>query len=143
MIRNAIIEDLDKIELLEKEFGAEAFKRRSLRHLILSDNMFYVIDLGGVLVGSIIGLKRKDTLSVRLYSLMIHPDHRNKGYAIELIEFFIRRCRELGASGVGLEVAEGNYPAISLYGSLGFQMTGRVDQYYRDGSSALKFFKKI
>ena len=52
MIRSATREDLDKIELIEKQFGAEAFSRRSLRQLIMSDNLVLVLDLGGEIFGS-------------------------------------------------------------------------------------------
>ena len=143
MIRSATREDLDKIELIEKQFGAEAFSRRSLRHLIMSDNLVLVLDLGGEIFGCLIALVRRDRSTVRLYSMIIAESHRKRGYAIEMIQFLVRICRDREASGITLEVAEGNYPAISLYGSLGFQTTGRVDGYYRDGSAALKMYKPL
>jgi ribosomal-protein-alanine N-acetyltransferase len=144
MIRFASIEDLDAIVELEKQFGAEAFSKRSLRHFICSNNIVYVIEFGDIIVGYLIALIRKDTSKVRLYSLMIDSNHRGKGYAIEILQFLERRCKELGKSEIGLEVSEGNYPAIALYSSLGFERgTERIENYYRDGTAALKFSKKL
>jgi ribosomal-protein-alanine N-acetyltransferase len=143
MIRSANIEDLNNIELIEQEFGADAFSRRSLRHLILSNNIVLVIDLGGVLVGYLIALLRKDSPKVRLYSIIIHSEHRNKGYAVELIHFLERESKTLGKGLIGLEVREGNYPAISLYDSCGFLRGEKVPGYYPDGETAIKYFKNL
>ena len=143
MIRSAGLEDLNKIELIEQEFGADAFTRRSLRHLILSDNIVYVIDLGGEIVGYLAALVRKDSPNIRLYSLMIDSRHRSRGYAVELIHFLERESRASGRAQISLEVREGNYPAVSLYTSCGFQMGEKLAGYYPDGESAIKFRKKI
>jgi ribosomal-protein-alanine N-acetyltransferase len=143
VIRSATREDLDKIELIEKQFGAEAFSRRSLRHLIMSDNVVLVLEFGGEIFGCLIALFRSDRPTARLYSLLVAESHRKRGYAVEMVQSLVRICRDREASGITLEVAEGNYPAIALYGSLGFQTTGRVDGYYHDGSAALKMYKPL
>ena len=143
MIRHADCDDLDKIELIEQEFGAEAFSKRSLRHLICSNNISLVIELGDEIVGYLIALVRKDSSNVRLYSLIIHSNHRGKGYATEILHFLERICKEQGRTRIGLEVSEVNYPAIALYRLHGFQTVSRAESYYKDGSAALKLQKLL
>ena len=65
-----------------------------------------------------------------IVEVAVHPDHRRKGIARELIKNAVECCEELDA--VYLEVRESNIPAISLYKNLGFYEVGKRRDYYSD-----------
>jgi [ribosomal protein S18]-alanine N-acetyltransferase len=65
-----------------------------------------------------------------LLLLGVAPEFRRNGIGRMLLDHFIDRAREAGASRVHLEVREGN-PAVMLYRSAGFTLAGRRPKYYR------------
>jgi ribosomal protein S18 acetylase RimI-like enzyme len=52
-------------------------------------------------------------------------------------------ARRHGASVLSLEVRVGNRPAIALYRKAGYREQGRVDDYYEDGATAIRFAKAL
>lgn len=65
-----------------------------------------------------------------LLLLAVAPDHRRRGIGKLLLDHFVRRARDIGASRVHLEVREGN-PAVIMYRKAGFSLAGRRPKYYR------------
>ena len=63
-----------------------------------------------------------------IVEVAVHPDHRRKGVARELIESALKNAD--GLNSVFLEVRESNTPAIGLYESLGFDRIGVRKGYY-------------
>ena len=143
MIRTANVTDLDSIELLEKQFGADAFTRRSLRRLICSGNLTYVVDLGGEIAGYMIALIRSNSRQVRLYSILVGEEYRGRGFAGEMLHLLERKAKGMAKDQLTLEVRESNKQAISLYVSSGFLASESLKNYYPDGENALKFIKKL
>jgi len=141
MIRTSSLTDLDSVFELEKQFGAEAFNRKSLRRFILSGSLLVFVDNFDVVIGSAILLRRKNSDKIRLYSFIVDQKFRGKGVGRAYLHALLER--DLGASGMILEVSETNHPAIGLYTKAGFQPTQRLENYYRDGSGAIKMFKKL
>lgn len=80
-------------------------------------------------------LSRMVADEAELLLLAVDPAHRRQGFGARLLEQFMDRARDRGASRVHLEVREGN-PAIKLYRSAGFTIAGRRRKYYcgSDGS---------
>ncbi|GCE06294.1 GNAT family N-acetyltransferase [Dictyobacter aurantiacus] len=63
--------------------------------------------------------------------VIIHPDHRGKGYARNVIEHVIAYGRnELKLHAIDLHVWDQNTSAIRLYENLGFELQHR-ELYYR------------
>jgi [ribosomal protein S18]-alanine N-acetyltransferase len=71
-----------------------------------------------------------------LMNVAVHPDHRRRGIATELIE---KLFDEAGAGArFTLEVRVSNSPAIEMYRRFGFRSAGRRRRYYHDnGEDAL------
>jgi ribosomal-protein-alanine N-acetyltransferase len=71
-----------------------------------------------------------------LMNVAIHPDHRRRGIATELIE---RLFEDAGPGArFTLEVRVSNGPAIQMYEQFGFRSAGRRQRYYHDnGEDAL------
>jgi [ribosomal protein S18]-alanine N-acetyltransferase len=65
-----------------------------------------------------------------LLLLAVEPGRRRRGIGRTLLDHFMDRARNAGASNVHLEVREGN-PAVILYRKTGFSMAGRRPKYYR------------
>ena len=82
--------------------------------------------------GELTGFSLFRTVSdeAELLLLAVAPEHRRRGIGQMLLEHFIERARDSGASRVHLEVREGN-PAVVMYRQAGFTMAGRRPKYYR------------
>lgn len=65
-----------------------------------------------------------------LLLLAVAPDCRRRGIGRMLLDHFMDRARDAGASRVHLEVREGN-PAVMMYRQAGFILAGRRPKYYR------------
>jgi len=66
-----------------------------------------------------------------LLRLAVRQDCRRQGVARLLMEKLKQVARERGMTRMSLEVRESNAPAKALYGSLGFEQVGTINNYYR------------
>jgi ribosomal-protein-alanine N-acetyltransferase len=72
-----------------------------------------------------------------LLAIAVHPDHRRRGLAAQLLAHVVAQSRRAGCERVFLEVRRGNQPAIALYQRHGFSTLHARKQYYGDGEDAL------
>jgi [ribosomal protein S18]-alanine N-acetyltransferase len=72
-----------------------------------------------------------------LLAIAVHPDHRGRGLASQLVAFMLDEARATACALAILEVRRGNAPAIALYERHGFVTTYVRKQYYPDGEDAL------
>ena len=75
-----------------------------------------------------------------LLGVAVRSDCQRKGLAESLISFARNDLLDKGVVTVFLEVAEDNKPALTLYGKVGFEETGRRKGYYTsttDGADAI------
>ena len=130
MIRRMTPGDIGEIkELLDICFGPSAWSEASISsQLDKADSTCCT----AVADGRIIGYLAFECISGEgsIVEVAVHPDHRRKGIARELIKNAVECCEELDA--VYLEVRESNIPAISLYKNLGFYEVGKRRDYYSD-----------
>lgn len=97
---------------------------------------------------AVIGFSLTRTIAdeAELLLLAVAPGHHRRGIGNQLLDDFIARARDQGASKVHLEVRDGN-PAIAMYRSAGFVPVGRRRNYYRgaDGQrfDALTFARTV
>lgn len=139
MIRKAILGDLDAICKIEQTFAAEAFSRRSLRYFVVRGSVL-VLDKGDIRGYCIVTVRSGSTLA-RLYSLAVAEQYRGKGYGLALLRESEQEARRLGRLRMGLEVAEGNLAARSLYAREGYKEVEKVEAYYGSGETALRLRK--
>ncbi len=77
---------------------------------------------------------------MEILNLGVHPDHRRKGHASNLMTTLLHLCRKMGIEAGYLDVKPSNTPAIALYEKFGFTCYGRRKNYYPDtGESALLY----
>ena len=144
-IRDAAPADLDAVEALEtRVFDADELSRRSLRYYIGAPTArFLVLEQAGAVIGDAIVAFRRGARVARLYSVAVHPDHAGHGHGRRLLAACERAAAERGAATLRLEVRADNAPAIALYDRSGYAEFGRYDDYYEDGTAALRFEKPI
>jgi uncharacterized protein len=141
IVRPASMEDLKPTILLEETcFDTYCLSKRQLRYLQRSPNaVFQVAQENGTIVGEGIALVRhhKRSLSGRLYSLAVHPDHRGHGIGNRLLQKTLAELVARGAKRVFLEVEQVNTSAVKLYERHGFRPIGVLTDYYGPGRHGL------
>jgi len=130
MIRPFTFSDLDPILQIElQSFPKSPYDWSTFIHLhYLNPETFwvYVGPSQGLREGQILGyiVFSKDG---HIISIAVHPKHRRKGIATELLE---RAMKELPLKKLWAEVRRGNQGAQAFYLHMGFQITGVVPNYY-------------
>jgi ribosomal protein S18 acetylase RimI-like enzyme len=75
-----------------------------------------------------------------IVTIGVHPAHRRHGLAKYLMAVAERRMK---VPDMRLTVREGNFPAITLYRSIGYRVVDRRPGYYRDGETGLVMEKNL
>jgi ribosomal-protein-alanine N-acetyltransferase len=71
-----------------------------------------------------------------IVSVAVLPDYRKQGMGCSLVERAISALSATHVDECYLEVRVTNYPAISLYRKMNFEVTRTIPRYYFDGSDA-------
>lgn len=143
-IRPASIDDVQAILNLEHacfDEPDERFKKRQIRHLILSPTAYVlVIETDGRPRGWAAGLVRKSKsgASGRIYGIGVDPEARGQQLGRRLAEALLAEMKSAGAGAIYLEVRSDNHPARSLYRFLGFRELRDLPAYYGEGRDGLK-----
>ncbi len=90
---------------------------------------------GSGLVGFALGVVVLD--EGELHTIAVDPDHQGRGLGRQLLQAFLRACRDRGARRLFLEVRLHNTPALALYHSQGFRDLRRLADYYGPGQDGL------
>ena len=80
---------------------------------------------------------------IHLTFLAVQPIHQRKGLGKFLISNLIKRSTSLQANQIHLEVKATNNPAKAFYTSMDFKIVGKRRNFYKDGSEAILFNKKL
>lgn len=76
-----------------------------------------------------------------IHTVALSPEQQGKGYSRLLMDKLFEPLQVIGGP-VYLEVRDGNAPAVRLYESYGFEVTGRRKGYYQpSGADALTMFR--
>jgi ribosomal protein S18 acetylase RimI-like enzyme len=144
-IRPAQLGDLDDLVALEKAcFDTDRLSRRSFRHWITTEHSaLLVAEVAGKIEGYILIIYHPGTRLARIYSIAVSRQQRGAGLARQLMATGEQAARDDGRLYLRLEVSMDNFPAISLYESIGFQQFGIYRDYYEDHRDALRYQKRI
>ncbi len=88
-------------------------------------------------------LLRRNSLTARIYSLAIVPEHRRMGIARTLLAGAESVAVESGRNRIRLEAREDNAAAIRLYISVGYRPFARIEPYYEDRTAAIRMEKLL
>lgn len=128
-VRPATVADVAAVAALDRElFGPDAWTAAQVAEELLGEHRRAWV-AGEPLHGYVVTRTVGDVTD--LQRIAVHPRHRRRGLAREL----------LAAAGDGrrmlLEVSADNTDAVAFYAAAGFVEIGRRRRYYRDGSDAL------
>lgn len=126
-------------------FDYDVISFRQMKYLLSRPGaiFFKARSSDGSLVGYIALLTRKKSYKVRIYSLAVLSSARGHGVGGALLRAAEQYAAEAGFTTMCLEQKEGNSPALHLYLSHGYIISGTRSAYYTDGSDALLLQKYL
>jgi len=145
-IRDVRPADLDTlIQLEEIGFSGDRLSRRSFQRWMKkgSGHIFRVLTFDENLVGYGLVLLHKGTHLARMYSIVLHPSSRGKGFGNTLVSDLENCAEASGRFFMRLEVSKQNVAAVQLYKKMGYRVFGEKPDYYEDHTDALRMQKRI
>lgn len=134
IIEDASLRDLDRLYEIETEcFREEAFTKTQIAQLLRSYNSIGLLARAeGQIVGFAIGDIYVDgrVLQGHICTIEVLPNFRRRGIGEKLLQEIEVIFRQKRVRASALEVREDNIPAIGLYRKLGYDMIGRLKNYY-------------
>ncbi len=130
--------DLDEVLAIERVSFTMPWSRGAFLYEIEQNRVAHchVVRDGETIVGYLCVWEIADEIHVT--NIAVHPAHRRRGIARDLLTGLIADARARDLRMVVLEVRPSNQHAIALYESFGFRVTGRRRGYYYDtGEDAL------
>ncbi|HEX2602075.1 MAG TPA: ribosomal protein S18-alanine N-acetyltransferase [Gemmatimonadaceae bacterium] len=131
-LRPATEGDIGAIARIERSCFADPWSEESFRRLLGGPSaIFHVVgyppefDVAGYVIAFTIGQ------DAELLNIAVHPEHRGKGLAGQMLDALLIELRARGVRTAFLEVRESNNAARGLYDSRGFTPIGRRRNYYR------------
>lgn len=126
-------DDLDDvIEIMEAAFGSkfgEAWTRSQCAGILPMAGVSLMLARDESDEASGFSLARSVADEAELLLIAVDPARRRQGIGTRLLDDFMDRAREGGATRVHLEVRDGN-PAIAMYRAAGFSPIGHRRNYY-------------
>jgi [ribosomal protein S18]-alanine N-acetyltransferase len=130
-IRALDLVDLSQIEAIEQRAYPTPWSRSMFAsELAKPTSVCLGAFEGEELVGYVINSRYVDAWHVM--NVAVHPDHRRRGIASQLLERLFDLTRDDERRGYTLEVRVSNDDAIALYEKLGFEPRGIRRGYYTD-----------
>jgi len=144
-IRSASAADLQAICLIEDDSFSDPYPSYLLKRLLDDTRNNFVVaeNVSGALVGySVSSIEGR---LAHLISIAVLTEGRRKGVATVLLKNLIKGLEARQVEELWLEVKQGNKEAIKLYEKFHFATMMVLENYYLDGSAALRMrmtFKK-
>ena len=144
-IRTASLADLHTLSAMEESiFNYDVISSRQMRYLLQSETAIVnKAILDDRPVGYSILLTKKNNRVLRIYSLGVLKEERQLGVGSLLLRHAEKNAAASGHERIHLELHGKNLPGIVFYLTAGYNIYGRRQNYYTDGSSALLLKKYI
>lgn len=143
-LRAARAADLPGLLALESRFPGDRLSARQFRyHLANPRAVLRVLAEGPALRGYHLLLTRAGSRWARLYSLVVDPATRGRGFGRVLLADAERQARRAGCSGLRLEVRQDNVAANALYAAAGYRRLASLRGYYQDGGDGWRLLREI
>lgn len=143
-IRAARPADLPTLLALESLFPGDRLSPRQFRHHLRNPRArLRVLRHAARLAGYALLLLRSGSRVARLYSIVIDPAARGRGFGARLLADAERQARRSGAQELRLEVRHDNAAAVALYEARGYRRVGEYPRYYQDGATAWRYARSL
>jgi GNAT superfamily N-acetyltransferase len=117
-----------EVEVLGEKLAQERSATPSEICRWIETDRYFVIEVKERLVAVLGCEEHQGTL--HLVHLVVHPDHRRKGYARMLMEYAEALAREAGVVKLWFDTAPRLMAARKLYDSLGYVQCGYLHKHY-------------
>ena len=140
LIRNERANDYREVENLTREAFWNVYRPGCTEHYVLHEyrnnpdfipELDFVMEKDGIIIGHVMFSKAELVLddgsrkqSWTFGPISIHPDYKRKGYGLKLLNYALKRARDLG---VGFLCMEGN---IDFYKHAGFDLASKLNIHY-------------
>ena len=128
-IREALLEELEKIHKIECLAYPHPWSLRMLETSLIGDHIFLVMEEDGYLIGHMIFEQILDEL--HLYNICVLPKLRRQGKGQFWLDHLFLHGSINSAVRIHLEVRTSNRAAQKLYLGNGFKQVGYRRNYYR------------
>jgi ribosomal protein S18 acetylase RimI-like enzyme len=144
-IRKASLTDMDDLLVIEQAcFGNERFDSQVLKNILTGEGFESFIGYEKEqLVGSAMIFHDHRMSISRIVSIAVMPSRRGSGDGRRFLEHLENRAVKAGSQLMGLEVRMTNVPAINLYLKSGYEVQGRIHNYFGMGQDALYMEKRL
>lgn len=134
-IKEANLKNLSKIEELSKKYNFET--NRDWKDLISSENkkMFILLN-DGIIIGFSGLIQFNWNNTIQISNIFVHPNYRNKGLAIKIIQHDIDEAKKTSFRCLIAEAPSLN-PVKKLYEKMGFRKCGYNDRHYSNNSQEI------
>jgi ribosomal-protein-alanine N-acetyltransferase len=136
-IRVATQRDLEGVYRVEDDSFSEPYPHKLLARLLReSPDSFFVAEVKPRTIVGYCAAVREESYA-HLISIGVLREYRRHGVGKALIQALVASfCSEI--VDLRLEVKQGNTEALELYEGLGFRRISLIENYYEDGSTAVK-----
>lgn len=144
-IRRTRAADLDVLAAIEGTvFPSDRMSRRSFRRSISSPTMTMLTAVSeGKPVGYALVHRRRGSRIAHLASIAVGPEKAGHGVGGKLLGRVEVDAARHGAACIRLEVRSDNSVARHLYELAGYCVIATLDDYYEDGTSAIRYEKLL
>ena len=146
-IQRASIKDLDELYAIEIEcFENEAFSKEEIRQSMESPDFINLVAISnGQPIGFIIGRIEsfKDEIRGHVYTIDVKSEYRRKGIGSMLLEAAERFFIKNNVGSCHLEMKVDNLAAHHLYSKHGYEISGKLKNYYGLGSDGMRLTKTL
>lgn len=143
MIREATINDLDKLTALEKELFKDDAWSKDIFLQDMNENPYayiYVYEENNEIVGYIMPWFAYE--NAELANIGVTKKQQGKGIASKMMDYFFLEANKRGCTKYSLEVRVSNTSAIHLYEKYGFTIVAKRKNYYGDHEDAYLMAKE-
>ena len=134
-IREAKVNDLDKIYDIEKRVFSNPWSKQSIKNELsrISYSSNFIFEKNDHLIGYC--FSHIIDKEVHILNMAIDIPYQHRGNGKEFFNLIFKEYMEY--ANVFLEVKKTNFPAINLYLNFGFEEIDRKRMYYSDGQDAI------
>ncbi len=133
------VDDLPQVQALDELTFSSPWPPEAFRYELLENpngHCWVAEAQDGRIVGFIVCWLVVDEMHIA--SIAVHPEHRGRGIARQMVITSLRALIARGAVSATLEMRESNLAAQGLYRHFGFRQVGERQRYYADtGEAAL------